>query len=156
MVQRWVLWEFREGRKLIYLACDDCILKAIHYRVDYLVPLRKHLDGWMASPMQQTWTWANFGGWWGTARPGMLQSMGSKRVGHDWATEQKQQENIYTHKYMVSKAQHLCQDQRSACLISHGEHFSKFCRFMTQPWNIYSLFVLFFTWAYLLGMWQWC
>ena len=40
-------------------------------------------DGWMASPMQQTWTWANFGGWWGTARPGMLQSMGSLRVGHD-------------------------------------------------------------------------
>ena len=28
--------------------------------------------------------------WWRTGRPGMLQSMGSKRVGHDWAAEQQQ------------------------------------------------------------------
>ena len=27
--------------------------------------------------------------WWWTGRPGMLQSMGSQRVGHDWATELK-------------------------------------------------------------------
>ena len=26
-------------------------------------------------------------GWWWTGRPGMLQFMGSQRVGHDWATE---------------------------------------------------------------------
>ena len=35
-------------------------------------------DGWMASPMQWTWTWANFGRWWGTERPGMLQSRSCK------------------------------------------------------------------------------
>ena len=29
----------------------------------------------------------NSGSWWWTGRPGMLQSMGSKRVGHDWRTE---------------------------------------------------------------------
>ena len=27
------------------------------------------------------------GSWWWTGRPGMLQFMGSQRVGHDWATE---------------------------------------------------------------------
>ena len=27
------------------------------------------------------------GSWWWTGRPGVLQSMGSQRVGHDWATE---------------------------------------------------------------------
>ena len=27
------------------------------------------------------------GSWWGTGRPGMLQFMGSQRVGHDWVTE---------------------------------------------------------------------
>ena len=27
------------------------------------------------------------GGWWWTGRPGVLQSMGLQRVGHDWATE---------------------------------------------------------------------
>ena len=32
-------------------------------------------DGWMASLMQWTWTWANFRRWWGTGRPGVLQSM---------------------------------------------------------------------------------
>ena len=27
--------------------------------------------------------------WWRTGRPGMLQSMGSQRAGHDWVTEQQ-------------------------------------------------------------------
>ena len=44
-------------------------------------------DGWMASPTQWTWVWVNFGSWWWTGRPGVLQFMGSQRVGHDWATE---------------------------------------------------------------------
>ena len=38
-------------------------------------------DSWMASPTRWTWVW-----WW-TGRPGMLQFMGSQRVGHNWATE---------------------------------------------------------------------
>ena len=44
-------------------------------------------DGWAASLMQWTWTWANFGRWWGTERPGVLRSMGLQGVRHDWATE---------------------------------------------------------------------
>ena len=44
-------------------------------------------DGWMASPTQWAWVWINSRSWWWTGRPGMLQSMGSQRVGHDWATE---------------------------------------------------------------------
>ena len=44
-------------------------------------------DGWMASPTQWTWVWVGSGSWWWTGRPGMLQSMGSQRVGYDWATE---------------------------------------------------------------------
>ena len=47
-------------------------------------------DGWMASLIQWTWTWANSGTWWGTGKPGVLQSMGSPRVGHDLATEQQE------------------------------------------------------------------
>jgi len=47
-------------------------------------------DGWMASPTQWTWVWAISGRWWWTRKPGMLQSMGSQRIGHDWATEQQQ------------------------------------------------------------------
>ena len=41
----------------------------------------------MASPTQWTWVWVSSGSWWWTGKPGMLQSMGSQRVGHDWATE---------------------------------------------------------------------
>ena len=44
-------------------------------------------DGWMASPTQWTWIWVNSGNWWWSGRPGVLQSMGSKRVRHNWATE---------------------------------------------------------------------
>ena len=44
-------------------------------------------DGCMASPTQWTWVWMDSGSWWWTGRPGVLQSMGSHRVGHDWATE---------------------------------------------------------------------
>ena len=44
-------------------------------------------DGWMASPTQWTWVWVNSGSWWWTGRPGVLQFMGSQRVGHNWATE---------------------------------------------------------------------
>ena len=48
------------------------------------------LDHWMASPIQRTWIWANSGRWWGTWKPGMLQSMGSWRVRHNLVTEQQQ------------------------------------------------------------------
>ena len=44
-------------------------------------------DGWMASLTRWTWVWARSRSWWRTGRPGVLQSMGSQRVGHDWATE---------------------------------------------------------------------
>ena len=44
-------------------------------------------DSWMASPTRWTWVWASFGSWWWTGRPGVFQSMGSQRAGHNWATE---------------------------------------------------------------------
>ena len=44
-------------------------------------------DGWMASLNQWTWVWASSGSRWWTAKPGMLQSMVSQRVRHNWAIE---------------------------------------------------------------------
>ena len=44
-------------------------------------------DGWMASLTWWTWASVNLGSWWWTGRPGMLRFMGSRRVGHDWATD---------------------------------------------------------------------
>ena len=46
--------------------------------------------GWddsMASPTQWTWIWVSSRSWWWTGKPGVLQSTGLQRVGHDWVTE---------------------------------------------------------------------
>ena len=40
-------------------------------------------DGWMVSWTRWMWVWASFRSWWRTGKPGVLQSMGSHRVGHD-------------------------------------------------------------------------
>ena len=44
-------------------------------------------DGWMASLTQWIWVWASSGNWWRTGKPGMLQSMGSQRVGQIWLSD---------------------------------------------------------------------
>ena len=44
-------------------------------------------DGWMPSPTRWIWIWLGFRSWWWTGRPGVLQSVGSQRVRHDWVTE---------------------------------------------------------------------
>ena len=47
-------------------------------------------DGWIASLTEWTLIWANSGRWRRTGKPGVLQSMGSQRVGHDLETEKQQ------------------------------------------------------------------
>ena len=54
--------------------------------------------GWMASPTQWTWVWVSPGNWRWTGRPGVLQSRGSQRVGHEWATELNWTELLYVFK----------------------------------------------------------
>ena len=44
-------------------------------------------DGWMASLTQWTWVWESSERWWRTGEPGVLQSTGSQKVGHDLETE---------------------------------------------------------------------
>ena len=48
---------------------------------------RQRMRCWMASLTRWTGVWVNSGSWWWTGTPGLLQSVGSQRVGHDWATE---------------------------------------------------------------------
>ena len=47
----------------------------------------------MASLTQCTWVWASSTRWWRRGRPGVLQSMESQRVRHDWVIEKQQQRN---------------------------------------------------------------
>ena len=48
---------------------------------------------WLDGITQWTWVWANSRRWWRTGKPGVLQSMESQRVRHDWSTEQDQTHN---------------------------------------------------------------
>ena len=48
---------------------------------------QQRVSGWNASSTQWTWVWVNCRSWWWTGRPDMLQSVGSQKVGQDWATE---------------------------------------------------------------------
>ena len=59
-------------------------------------------DGWMASLTRWIWVWASSVSWWSTVKPGMLQSTGLQKVGHDWATEL----NWY-HKHLINNSDSL-------------------------------------------------
>ena len=48
---------------------------------------RRGWNGRMASLTWWTWVWVNSGSRWWTGRPGILQSMVSQRVRHNWVTE---------------------------------------------------------------------
>ena len=81
-------------------------------------------DGWMASPTRYTWVWVNSGSWWWTGRPGVLQFMGSQRVGQDWETELKLHANfIYCTEFWM----YLSNRKTTLDLIVH-----LFCDF---PWR---------------------
>ena len=58
-------------------------------------------DGWKASRTRWTWVWVNSGSWWWTGRPGVLQFVGSQRVGHDWVTELNWKSQFLTCIYCI-------------------------------------------------------
>ena len=70
-------------------------------------------DGWMASLMW--WTWVDSGSWWWTGKPGVLQSMGSQRVGHYWTielnwTSELQDVSILHNSYLIIDCNYPCPD----------------------------------------------
>ena len=89
-------------------------------------------DGWMASPAQWTWVWVIPGSWWWTGNPGMLQTMGSQRVGHDWVTELNWTEALHFSPWIYFILFHLCYllIKRFGCgiLIFKVWHSSKIIR----------------------------
>ena len=70
-------------------------------------------DGWMASLTQWKWVWANFGCWWCTGNPGVLLSMGSQWVRHDWVKEPN-----WTDLHVPLISDHL------TCISKFGPYFS--------------------------------
>ena len=79
-------------------------------------------DGWMASLTRWTWVWANYGRWWWTGKPGMLQSMGSRRVRHSWVTEQQQLPSHHSFKALSRYWALLGADARKNIWMSKGKY----------------------------------
>ena len=92
-------------------------------------------DGWMASPTKWKWVWVNSGSWWWTGKPGMLQSMGLQRVGHNWVTELNWTELNQSHNMscFYLAAYRFCmstspnQGYLRPSLSFHNKAFSLFC-----------------------------
>ena len=91
-------------------------------------------DSWVASPTQWTWVWVNSESWWWTGRPGVLKSMGSQRVEHDWATELNGTE--------LKRERSNEADTDMQPTIS-----DKFCMAITMGWEPWSNYIrLFWFW----------
>ena len=69
----------------------------------------KGWDGWMAALTQWTWVWGNSERQWWTEKPGMLQFMGSQRIGHALASGQRQKQveilnnRIYKYRFRIKR-----------------------------------------------------
>ena len=62
----------------------------------------QRMNGWMALSTRWTWVWGSSGRQWRTGKPGMLQSRGLQRIGHDWMTEQLKRcgNNLYIRHFV--------------------------------------------------------
>ena len=60
-------------------------------------------EGWIVSLTQQTWVWASSGNWWWTGKPGMVRSMGSQRIGHNWLNWT----DIYNIEFFITQRKHI-------------------------------------------------
>ena len=68
----------------------------------------------------------DFGSWWWTGRPGVLQLMGSQRVGHEWATELNWTEQNWRHtstKLMISSQCKLKKTEKGATFSIYDSMF---------------------------------
>ena len=91
--------------------------------------------GWMASLTQWTWVWASSRRWWRTGKPGMLQSMGSQRVGQNWATELNAQRQMESkHWYWGGKWYSLlCANDKMSLNYKSGMKSSTVWQILDHP-----------------------
>ena len=102
---------------------------------------RRWLDG-ITSAMELTW--ANSGRWWGTGRPGMLRSMGSKESGTTWLLNNNKTP-IQDKKFFKKESDQVSAStnvQLYSCDSSHGELSHLGCQNLNFAW--WSLTSIFF------------
>ena len=78
-------------------------------------------DGWMTSPTWCTWVWASSRSWWWVVKPGVLQSMGSQRVRHNWVTELNWYvESKISHKWTCLRNRNRLRDIENKLMVTKG------------------------------------
>ena len=78
--------QVRSFQRLSKWQPSEYLMTANKYRSGEVMTWILIVKSWIEDT-RWTWVWVNSGNWWWTGRPGMLQFMGSQRVGHDWATQ---------------------------------------------------------------------
>ena len=74
----------------------------------------------LASPTWWMWVWTSSGSWWWTGKPGVLQSMTSQRVGHDWVNWSELRNKHYHshfHRKICKRIKHLQKSHSWFCVI---------------------------------------
>ena len=83
------MWEF-SCLKLSFRGAFSPIGKDLDAGKDWVWEKRWQRMRWLVGITDsRTWVWTNSRRWWRTGNPGMLQSMESQRVRHNWAGEQQ-------------------------------------------------------------------
>ena len=109
--------------------------------------IEDELFGWHHL-IQWTWVWANSRRWWRTGKPMyMRQSLGSQRVGHNWATEQQQQWDHRRTQGSREKWKHLKQSD----YVNGDDSSRNSCKVSTKL-RIYLLLSLL---SFCFRLWSW-
>ena len=92
-------------------------------------------DGRMESPTRWTRVWVSSRSWWWTGKPGVLQSMGSQRVGHDWVTELKAFLHSFPHVIAFISDTDISSNIPAGGSTTHGEpRKQKLLKFTWSYW----------------------
>ena len=73
---------------------------------------------WIAWLPQWKWVWVNSRNWSWTGKPGVLQSMGQQRVGHDWGTELNWSSPSLCHNLVCRALHHLSLPKNIALVLT--------------------------------------
>jgi len=99
-------------------------------------------DGWMASPTQRTWVWVSSGSCWWTGKPHMLQSMGSQRVGHNWATELNWSNNLsFFRNVLFRKINEKDKAAMSAIIILYHYYVFKRKPALVNEFSLFRIYI---------------